>query len=89
MLTKLITEMHGIQSVSSLLFNCSEGDLILMGLENYEILACEPLHDIENHIKNLFEEIPHQMADKKKGTDFIGAGFNGKDIKRGIDYRII
>ena len=31
------------------------------------ILACEPLHDIENHIKNLFEELPHHMADKKKG----------------------
>ena len=38
-----------------------------MGLDNYEILACEPLHDIENHIKNLFEEIPHHMTEKKEG----------------------
>ena len=52
-----------------------------MGTENFEILACEPLHDIENHIKMLFEEIPHHIADKKKVTDFIGAEFNGKDSK--------
>ena len=87
MLAKLKTEMHGIQRVLSLLINCPEGDLSLMGLENYEILACEPLHDIENHIKNVFEEIPHHMADKKKVTDFIGAVFNGNDSKRGVDYR--
>ena len=50
-------------------------------------MACEPLHDIENHIKNLFEETPQHKADKKKVTDFIGAVFNGKDSKRGVDYR--
>ena len=72
--------MHGIQMVPSILFNCPDGDLNLIGLENYEILACEPLHDIENHIKNVFEEIPH-MADKKKITYFIYAVFNGKDSK--------
>ena len=59
MLTKLKTEMHDIQRVPSLLFNCPDGDLNLIGLESYEILACEPLHDIENHIKILFEEIPY------------------------------
>ena len=37
-----------------------------MYLGNYEIFACEPLHDIENHIKNLFEELPHHMADTKR-----------------------
>ena len=87
MLQKLKTEMHGIQMVPSLLFNYPEGDIDLMYLGNYEILACEPLHDIENHIKNLFEELPHHMADKKKVTDFISAVFNGKDSKRGVDYR--
>ena len=56
-----------------------------MGLDNYEILACEPLHDIGNHIKILFEEIPHHMTEKKV-TDFIGAVFSGKDSKRGVDY---
>ena len=54
--------------------------IVQKGLENYEILACEPLHDIENHIKNVFEEIPHHMADKKKVTDFIGAVFNGNEV---------
>ena len=85
MLTKLKTEMHGIQRVPSLFFNCPDGDLNFMGLDNYEILACEPLHDIGNHIKILFEEIPHHMTEKKV-TDFIGAVFSGKESKRGVDY---
>ena len=78
--------MQGIQRVPSLFFNCPDWDLDFMGLDNYEILACEPLHDIENHIKNLFEEIPHHMTEKKKVTDFIGAVFSGKDSKRGVAY---
>ena len=36
---ELTKEMHGMQRVPSLLFN------------NPEILACEPLHDIMNHVK--------------------------------------
>ena len=54
---KLTAEMHGIQRVSSLLFNCPEEDLVTLGLQLYEILATEPLHEMENQIKNLFEEI--------------------------------
>ena len=55
---ELTKEMHGMQRVPSLLFNNPEGDINSLGLESYEILACEPLHDIMNHIKNLFLELP-------------------------------
>ena len=60
---------HQVTMFPSLLFNCPEGDTDLIYLGNYEILACEPLHNIENHIKNLFEELPHHMAEKKFFTN--------------------
>ena len=79
---KLTKEMHGMQRVPSLFFNNPEGDINSFGLSSYEILACEPLHDIMNHIKNLFLEIPHHIDDKSKLKDFIEASFNGKDCQR-------
>ena len=88
LLKLLKTNMHGIQRVPSLLFNSPNGDINNMHLMHYEILPCEPLHDIENHIKNLFEEIPHHMGnDKKMINDFLISVFNGKESKRGCDYR--
>ena len=84
---ELTKEMHGMQRVPSLLFNNPEGGINSLGLASYEILACEPLHDIMNHIKNLFLEIPHHVKDKSKLKDLIEASFNGKDCHRGVDQR--
>ena len=84
---ELTKEMHVMQRVPSLLFNNPEGDINSLGLSSYEILACEPLHDIMNHIKNLFLEIPHHVDDKSELKDLIEASFNGKDCQRGIDQR--
>ena len=84
---ELTKEMHGMQRVPSLLFNNPEGDINSLGLASYEILACEPLHDIMNHIKNLFLEIPHHVEDKSKLKDLIEASFNGRDGQHGVDRR--
>ena len=83
----LTKEMHGMQRVPSLLFNNPEGDINSLGLESYEILACEPLHDIMNHINNLCLELPHHVKDKSELKDLIEATFNGKDSQRGVDQR--
>ena len=84
---ELTKEMHGMQRVPSLLFNNPEGDINSLGLESYEILACEPMHDIMNHIKNLFLELPHHVKDKSELKDLNEASFNGKDSQRGVDQR--
>ena len=34
-------------------------DLNLLHLERYEVMACEPLHDLKGHLKNQLEELPH------------------------------
>ena len=84
---ELTKEMHGMQRVPSLLFNNPEGDINSLGLESYEMLACEPLHDIMKHIKNLFLELPHHGKHKSELKDLIEASFNGKDSQRGVDQR--
>ena len=84
---KLIKEMCGIQRVPSLLFTQPDTDISSTVLRSYEILGCEPLHDIGNHIKNLFMEIPHHFEDKVEISSVIEATFNENDTRRCVDYR--
>ena len=60
-----------------------------LNLSKYEILFTEPLHDISNHIKNLYQEIPYYVPkNKKKDVRQISdISFNGKDAKNSSDYR--
>ena len=60
-----------------------------INLDLYETLFTEPLHDISNHIQNLYAELPFQMEKehKKSFTDIINVSFNGKIAKNSSDYR--
>ena len=77
-------EMHGIQRLP-MLYNQDVFPL----LDNYEVLGCEPLHDVTNHIDNLYMELPHHLnkSEKKMMEEIIFLSFERKDTKRGIDYR--
>ena len=50
----LESEMHDMQRLPSLFFNNPMSDLNDLNLPYYEILPHEPLHNISNYIKNLF-----------------------------------
>ena len=80
----IINEMHGIQRLP-MLYNQDVFPL----LDNYEVLGCEPLHDVTNHIDNLYMELPHHLnkSEKKMMEEIIFLSFERKDTKRGIDYR--
>ena len=52
---KLTAEMHGMQRLPSLM---QADQTMVQLLKNYEILGCEPLHDIKSHIENLYTELP-------------------------------
>ena len=54
-------EMHGIQRLPAVLFNNHALTRKDINLENYEILKNEPLHDVSNQIKNLYEEMPNHV----------------------------
>ena len=83
---KLKSEMHGIQRFPSLM---QADPSMIFELKNYEILGCEPLHDIKGHIENLYMELPHHLpkSQKKLFEETIIASFEKKDCKRGVDYR--
>ena len=71
------------------MYNSPLDTLESLNLSKYEILFTEPLHDISNHIKNLYQEIPyHVRKNKKKDVrQILDISFNGKDPKNSSDYR--
>ena len=86
----LVESLQGKQRVPALLINNPEASLSDFGLENYEILPCEPLHDIGHHIENVFAELPsHLSADESKVIEeSIKLSLAGKESKRCADYRM-
>jgi len=90
-LTKLLTEeMRGAHRVPALLFTSPTSSLSENNLAEYEVLPTEPLHTIAGHIKNLYQEMQYHLPreDKKTFLDLVAASFGGKDVKRGVDYRL-
>ena len=60
-----------------------------IGLPEYEMALCKPLHDYSNHIKNLLEEIPSHLPKESKDVllTTIAAIFQGKQCLCACDYR--
>ena len=85
----LENEVHGIQRVPALMYNNPLDTLESLNLSKYEILFTEPLHDISNHIKNLYQEIPYHVPKNKKKDvrQILDISFNGKDAKNSSNYR--
>ena len=82
---KLINEMHGMQRFPSLM---QADQTIASMLEHYEILGCEPSHDVKHHIENMYVELPHlNKTEKRLMEETIQLSLERKEIKRGIDYR--
>ena len=74
----------------ALLFENPTKDLKAINLEDYEILVCEPMHDISNHIANILTELPSHVVNlehKKLIEETIALTIGGKETKRAFDYR--
>ncbi|XP_048583669.1 uncharacterized protein LOC125563042 [Nematostella vectensis] len=87
---KLLTEeMKGKQRVPALLFNTPTESLTNLNLESYEVIPCEPLHDLGNHIANFFAEFPSHLMGEEKALieETITLSLAGKDSKRCVDQR--
>ena len=89
MIARLSLRSLGIQRLPALLFYHPEISLPAANLNFYEILNNEPLHDISNHIKNIYEELPHlvEKTDRKEVEATIKASFNGAEAKNAANYR--
>ena len=53
--------LQGVQRVPTLLTLDPTQDLATLNLSKYEVLDCEPLHDIKGHLHNLLPEIPYLL----------------------------
>ena len=53
--------LHGMQRLPGLIYNHTTSNLSDLNLANYEVLCHRPLHDISNHIKNLYHEPVHHV----------------------------
>ena len=51
--------------------------------------ACEPWHDMSNHTKNLYDELPRNLSknEKAKLNDIITTSLHLKKAKNSSDYR--
>ena len=58
--------LRDIQRVAALCFPQQECALQEFNLGNYEVLPVEPLHDLKEHIKNTFKELPKHLNDEGK-----------------------
>ena len=87
--TKLEEIMHGIQRLPALMYYNPHNDIHQINLQTYEILFTEPLHDISNHIKNLYTELPYHIEkEHRKSLNFIiNNSFERKEAKNSGDYR--
>ena len=61
----------GIQRPPALFCSTQREDVMLNSiLSNYEIPACEPLHDISSVVQNIITELPHHVSNKEIQKEF-------------------
>ena len=83
-------EMHGVNRVPALLFRNSTTSLESLNLGSYEVIPCEPMHDIAHHIDNLLTELPEHIEDetcKAKLLEAVSLTTGRKETKRAVDFR--
>lgn len=56
--TALTEILQGAQRVPTLLSLCPTQSLASLNLHKYEVIDCEPLHDLKGHLYNLLPELP-------------------------------
>ena len=78
-----------IQRVLALMYKNPLDFLESLNLSKYGIVFTEPLHNISNHIKNLYQEIPYHVSknEKKDVRQIFDIFFNRKDAKNASDCR--
>jgi len=86
---ELSSQLQGIQRVPALLYCTPMSSFEDHSINTYEALACEPMHDISNHICNVLEELPNHLTKEVKAifNETFQITLGGKETKRACDYR--
>jgi len=86
---ELASHLQGVQGVPALLYSSSTSSFQDHSIDSYEALACEPMHDISNHIGNILEELPNHITKEQKVifNEIYEFTLGGKETKRATDHR--
>lgn len=87
---KLTEILHGIVRPPALCCLHPLKSTSELNIKYYEILACEPLHDLTNVIQNLIQELPHHVGENNK-QDFLSFSdttIGNKNQIKGSDARL-
>lgn len=85
---ELQSVLQGIQRPPALL---TENVDDINFLSSYEILACEPFHDITNVVQNIINELPSHIDNKSTQAEFekfSAATIGDKNQLKGSDARL-
>ncbi|KAK3715334.1 hypothetical protein QZH41_010105 [Actinostola sp. cb2023] len=89
MQAELSSEMKGRKRVPALLYFNPKATLESINIEDYEVLTCEPMHDLSGHINNILQELPCHLPERESALmkDTVKLASEGKDKKRACDQR--
>lgn len=79
--------LHGICRPPALMLKSPTKSSKELYIDDYEILGCEPLHDITNIIQHLIEELPYHIENLEARQDlekFASNTIGGKKPNQGI-----
>ena len=80
--------LRGVARVPALLITNPAQSLQSLGLQRYEVVANEPLHDLKGHITNLITELPHILKDESATEcSQLMESCLSKEKKSGADLR--
>ncbi|VDI34882.1 Hypothetical predicted protein [Mytilus galloprovincialis] len=87
----LTTTLHGICRPPALMTNSPHLTSQDLNIGKYEILGCEPLHDLTNVIQNVITELPCHISDssvQKLFSNFSNSTIGDKNQIKGSDARL-
>jgi len=85
-------ELHGIARLPALMADTLTKSADELNIGTYEVMSCEPLHDITNIVQNILTELPHHIEDqnvKKEYESFSANTLGDKNQLKGSDARLI
>lgn len=72
--------LRGVSSVPALSFMTPQMTMHDCNLGEYEVIPCEPLHDVKGYIKHLWDELPSRISSDENNilASALDAAFQSK-----------
>lgn len=90
LMDKLSTKLHGICRPAALMCDDPTKSANDISIQDYEVLFCEPLHDITNVVQNIIAELPFHVPKEiqKEFEQFSNTTIGDKNQIKGSDARL-